>query len=274
VSQIQIDQSLCKNDGICVETCPVGVLEMAQGPKGPSIIETRRDRCIRCGHCEAVCAAQALSWDDRPRSGLTPIEPEANVTAEQAEQWLKARRSIRAYKSTLVPKEVIGRMLETARWAPSGHNRQPVSWTVLSGPEKVGVVSKGVIEWMRGALSASHPAAERLGFGGLVRNWDKGEDLICRRAPHLVFAHAPPTEMAAAGACTIAVTYLQLASFGHGLGTCWAGYVMAAMSLEPKLAQLLSLPEGHQVFAATLLGYPKFTYRAIPERNPLVVRWQ
>jgi len=274
MSQLQINQSLCKNDGICVQTCPVTVLEMAGHPKGPAVIEARRDHCVRCGHCEAVCASQALAWDDMPLSRLTAIEPSARISAEQAEQWLKSRRSIRAYKSTPVSKDSIERALQSARWAPTGHNRQSVSWTVLSGVEKVSALSKSVIEWMRGAVSAGSPAALRLGFAGLVAYWDKGQDLIGRNAPHIILAHAPNTEMAAAGACTIAVTYLQLAAQGQGLGTCWAGYVMVAMSLEPKLAQLFELPEAHQVFAATLLGYPKHNYRAIPDRNPLRVCWQ
>ena len=274
VSQLQINQSLCKNDGICVQTCPVNVLAMAANAKGPAVIDGRGDHCVRCGHCVAVCAAQALQWDDMPRSDLTLVDPGAKVSLEQAEQWLTARRSVRTYKSTLVSKDVIERALQSARWAPTGHNRQPVNWTVVSGFEKVSALANAVIEWMRGALNAGNPAAARLGFGGLVASWDKGDDQICRKAPHLVIAHAQATEVAPAGACTIAATYLQLAAIAQGVGTCWAGYVMLAMSLEPKLVQLIDLPEGHQVFAATLLGYPKYTYYAIPDRNPLHVRWQ
>ncbi|MBW2039441.1 MAG: nitroreductase family protein [Deltaproteobacteria bacterium] len=38
---------------------------------------------------------------------------------------LKARRSIRHYQKKEVPREVIERLIEAARWAPSGANIQP-----------------------------------------------------------------------------------------------------------------------------------------------------
>jgi nitroreductase len=221
-----------------------------------------------------VCSTQALQWDDMPNAGLTRIDETKQISAEQAEQWLKTRRSIRAYRSALVPRDVIERALQAARFAPSGHNRQPVSWTVLSGVEKVSEFSKAIIEWMRAAVKSGHAAAQRLNFGDLVQRWDEGDDLICRRAPHLLLAHAPKAETTAPGACTIAVTYLQLAATGLGLGTCWAGYVMIALGLEPGLSKTLRLPDGHQVFAATMLGYAQYKYQLIPARKPLAVSWQ
>jgi nitroreductase len=80
--------------------------------------------------------------------------------------------------------------------------------------------------------------------------------------------------MTAPGACTIAVTYLQLAAMGLGLGTCFAGYVQIAMGLEPSLSKLVFLPEGSQVYSATLLGYAQYRYHCIPDRNQLKVTWQ
>lgn len=43
------------------------------------------------------------------------------------------RRSIRAFKDTPVPLEVVREVLDTARWAPSGCNYQPWEAVVLTG---------------------------------------------------------------------------------------------------------------------------------------------
>ena len=197
-----------------------------------------------------------------------------DVSAEQVADWLKSRRSIRAYRETLVDRPLIEQALETARFAPSGHNRQPVSWIVVSGRDKISLLASAVIEWMRNAVAGGHPAAARLGFEGLVRRWDQGDDQICRNAPHLLLAHGPQSDTIAPGSCIIAVTYLQLAAAGLGLGTCWAGYVMIAMGLEPAFAKLIGLPEGQQVYGATLLGHARYKYHAIPARNELRVEWR
>lgn len=43
------------------------------------------------------------------------------------------RRSIRAFKDTPVPLDVLRRVLDTARWAPSGCNFQPWEATIVTG---------------------------------------------------------------------------------------------------------------------------------------------
>ena len=46
---------------------------------------------------------------------------------------VKTRRSIRAFKTDAVPKEVITQILETARWSPSWGNTQPWELVVVQG---------------------------------------------------------------------------------------------------------------------------------------------
>ncbi len=44
---------------------------------------------------------------------------------------LKTRRSVRAFTSDPVPDEAVDRILEAARWAPSGANSQPWEFIVI-----------------------------------------------------------------------------------------------------------------------------------------------
>ena len=55
--------------------------------------------------------------------------------AEPLMDALLGRRSVRRYLNRGVPKEVIERVLEAARWAPSPHGRQPWRFAVISQEE-------------------------------------------------------------------------------------------------------------------------------------------
>ena len=73
----------------------------------------------------------AAVTSERKRSEMTdPGIPRPNLHAEDA---LLSRRSIRAFKKKAVPKDLIRRILECARWAPSGSNIQPWKVHVLNG---------------------------------------------------------------------------------------------------------------------------------------------
>lgn len=273
MNHVIVDRERCLHDGACVACCPVSVLEMEESPAGA--VPTSKDgvRCVRCGHCVAVCRAGALALTFLPRRDLRPIVKAHQIAPEQAEQLLQARRSIRVYQDKLVPRALIERALDTARFAPSGVNRQPVAWTVLSGREAVHKLAEGVLAWANTLVVQKHPLAIGLGFDRFLIHWEKGEDLILRHAPHVVLAHTPVAESTGLGSATIAMDYFQLAAEALGLGTCWAGYLQIALAMSPVVVKLAGIPEGRQAHAATMLGYAKYDYIAIPPRKPLDVTW-
>ncbi len=56
-----------------------------------------------------------------------------------------SRRSIRRYKPDPVPDEMIDKILEAARWAPTGENYQPWRFIVITDPDiknKIGDLAK------------------------------------------------------------------------------------------------------------------------------------
>ena len=109
----------------------------------------------------------------------------------------------------------------------------------------------------------------------LVADWEENNnDPILRKAPHLIIAHAPKKDKAAPQACTVGLTYLELAAVSFGLGTCWAGYFQVAVGMSPPLQEALALPDDHQSFGAMMIGYPKFEYQRIPKRNEAQVIWR
>jgi ferredoxin len=53
---VKVDKEKCVGCGTCVDTCPVGALEL-KGDK----VEVDGDACVECGACVGVCPVEALS---------------------------------------------------------------------------------------------------------------------------------------------------------------------------------------------------------------------
>lgn len=166
------------------------------------------------------------------------------------------------------------KLIDIARYAPSGINRQPVDWAVIIGKERVHELAGLVSKWMEGLLEAKAPMAEALSFDRLVGSWKKGEDSICRGAPCVVIAYGLKDDPLVPASCTIASTYLELAAFGMGLGACWAGYVQMAINMSDEARKFTGISARALAGGAMMIGHPKYRYSRIPSRNPARILWK
>jgi nitroreductase/NAD-dependent dihydropyrimidine dehydrogenase PreA subunit len=262
------DSSLCLRDGLCVRVCPIGRLDRGDDG-GPRVLAG--ERCISCGHCVAVCPAGAVSRDGEPAS---PMPDGWRLEPEKVALLLKSRRSIRAFRSDPLAREIIEAMIDVARYAPSGHNSQPLAWSVVSGPANIGKIAEATLAWMRQSIAASSPMVAALGMQRVVSDWDQGTDSICWQAPHLVIAHAPEGLPSGAHAAAIAMTYLDIAGQPLGVGMCWAGFVLVGAGVSPEVHASLGLPAGRRCAGVAMLGRPAVTYRRIPARNQPTIEWR
>ncbi len=274
ITTISVDRKACSGDGECVEVCPVHILRINAEAHIPEFVPGGGDKCINCGHCFAFCPQGAIALSTMAVKDVTHIDHSKLPGAGQVELFLKARRSIRNYKDEPVTKDSIERLLDIARYAPSGTNRQPVDWAVVMGKDKVHDLGYLVSKWMEGLLDAKSPMAESLRFDRLVELWKKGEDLICRSAPAIVIAYGAKDDPLAPSSCIIAGTYLELAAFGLGLGACWAGYVNMAINTDLDTRKFTGLSAPATAGSAMMIGHPKFRYSRIPARNPAKVIWK
>ncbi len=180
---LSIDQNKCKRDGICTAVCPIGLIMQKDDATLPTSIPFASRACIRCGHCVSACPYGALSNSFITPEQCTPIRREWLLSPEQTEHYLKIRRSIRAYTSDCVSRETLTRLIETARYAPSGHNSQPVHWRILYSPAEVERSASLVIDWMRAMMTERPEFANTLHLGKTIEKWESGRDPVCRRAP-------------------------------------------------------------------------------------------
>jgi nitroreductase/NAD-dependent dihydropyrimidine dehydrogenase PreA subunit len=274
MNHFTIDLEKCKQDGICAAECPGGIIRW-QGPGYyPTAAKEAAKFCIQCGHCVAVCPHGAISLDNLTPGNCPPVDRTLIPGPEQVEHLLRSRRSIRTFKRQTIEQEQILKLINIARYAPTGHNLQQVHWLVVKEPEEVAKLAGLVVDWMRYMIENKPDLAAALAMPQVVAAWEQGKDAVCRHAPHLVIAHAPKKIASSPTDCVIALTYLELAAYSMGLGTCWAGYFTTAANVYPPLAKALNLPEDHRVPGTMMLGHPKYQYHRLPERNEPKLTWR
>ncbi|HOW42417.1 MAG TPA: nitroreductase family protein [Candidatus Omnitrophota bacterium] len=271
---IAVDKKICKGDGRCVEICPMQILKMNAQKQIPEFIDGGGEMCINCGHCFAVCPHGAIRLSTMGVEDTARLDYAALPGPAQVELLLKGRRSIRSYTDEPVSKPSVEKLLDIARYAPSGINRQPVNWAVVLGKERVQTLGALTAQWMQQLIAAKSPMAESLRFDRLVAAREQSKDLICRNAPCMIIAYGLKDDPMVPQSCTIAATYLELAAFGSGLGACWAGYVNMAVNMSEVARKFVGISAHAQAGAAMMVGYPEYRYSRIPARNPARIIWK
>lgn len=96
-----------------------------------------------------------------------------------------------------------------------------------------------------------------------------------RNAPCLVIAivdkNASPTGH---DNTLFSLGYAELYASSIGLGSCFTGFfdACAASGYKPML-DILNLPENMIVTGGIMVGFPKYTYKRLVDRNPLQITW-
>ena len=199
---------------------------------------------------------------------------------------IRTRRSIRAFKSDLISKNVLEELLDVCRWAPSGGNTQPWHFAVFGGKlldeVTVRLEEKAKTSWNGDTYTNTNPDLPREGpypeF--LIPRQQSLRDLMDsaryppgtkdlevkqleNRARNLRFFDAPnaiiiyaddssPTTIEAIG---ILSQTICLAALAYGLGTC----IMGIPVLWPEIfRELLNIPEDKPIVISIAIGYPDF----------------
>ena len=151
------------------------------------------------------------------------------------EELLLTRRSIRKFKDEVVSDDLLYRIFDTCRYAPTSMNRQGYYFKIIR--------EKSTLEKLSGIRESS---TKPIGNGPLAV-------AIC--------ADPSVTKRPEQDGC-IAAYHFILTAWEYGLGTCW----IAAMDRD-DVKQIIDIPRSHYVATITPLGIPaKFPIKT-PERN-------
>ncbi len=261
-----VDEAKCKKDGICVRECPTSIIRLGKEDGYPEI--AREGICLVCGHCVAVCPHGALSHERILAKDCPPIREELAINEDQAVQFLRSRRSIRHFQDRPVEREKIQRLIEVARYAPTGANRQLVEWLVLTDKSHLRHIAGLTIDWIRTIIEDPQVIAARPYLPALVKAWEASHDPVLRNAPVLIVASAPKEAINGLVDLTLALSYLELLAPVKGLGTCWAGVLQGALLASAKVREAVGIPDGYPHFYGMMLGYPDVKFYRLPERKP------
>jgi nitroreductase/NAD-dependent dihydropyrimidine dehydrogenase PreA subunit len=268
---IKVDESLCINCGGCIRACPGGLITNNEFPVP---IPNAWDLCIDCGHCVAICPTEAMHQRAMGPADCEPIDIHLIPRWDRVRQYLISRRSVRGYVRKPVEQGKILQLLDVARWAPNGANRQVVRWVVINDPVEVHQIAGMTIDWMKSVKEKKPELYQEAKLEVFVEAWDGGQDRISRGAPCVIIACAPKDERTAPPAAMIAIAYFQVAAPGLGLGTTFTGSINTAAQSYPPLIELLGLPEGHVPYGTFVLGYPAEKFQRIPKRKSVDVTWR
>jgi nitroreductase len=141
-------------------------------------------------------------------------------------ELIKTRRSIRKYKKKAVPEDLVEKILEAGRWAPSASNSQPWEFIIVRDGKIKEEVAKATIY---GKFLADAP----LGIAVVIDP---------KASTH-------PVEDGA-----ITTQNMLLAAHALGLGTCWIGSYGSAY--EGKVKEILRIPNEKRVLSIISIGFP------------------
>ena len=240
---ITIDSNRCKKDGLCARVCPKGIFVQREKLTIPELMN--EDGCIACGHCVAICPQDAICHSEFPSTEIRTIQVEEMPTEEQVMTLLKTRRSIRAFRDKPLARETIERIIDGARFAPSGHNSQSTQYLVVQDRTVLNQVSAMVIEYLKFeirrfanplfrtlALLADRELAESglhevPNFKRVTRLFESGADPILYGAPVLLAFHARRTDGFADINAQLALQNASFVAHSLGIGHFYTGWVVS-----------------------------------------------
>jgi nitroreductase/NAD-dependent dihydropyrimidine dehydrogenase PreA subunit len=263
---LTIDESKCTKDGFCAQECPAVIIRFSER-SFPKILPIDEARCMDCGHCVAVCPHDALDHARIPMSKSPSIRKDLQINEAQAIQFLRSRRSIRRYQNRPVEKELIQKLIETARYAPTAGNSQTIEWLVITDKTKLREIGGLTVDWLREIAKNPQVIAAAPYIPTAIAAWDSGYDAVLRGAPAVVIAMAPKEAMNGLVDLTLALSYIDVLAQTMELGTCWAGLLEGALSNSETTRAAVGIPGNFTHHYPIMLGYADVKYSRLPERK-------
>ena len=152
---------------------------------------------------------------------------------DQLMELMKTRRTYRRFQQREIDQSIVDEIMKSAVMASSAANRQPLSYIIIQGKNKV----EQVFEHTRWAAAlppeqgqpkeGEHPVL----FIAVVENLDINPDCDTDAG--------------------LAISNMTLAAWNHGVGSCIIGACNKA-----KLAELFGLTENQKLHTVVAFGYP------------------
>ena len=290
-------RSRCTGCGLCVESLSVGDDHPCR--EGKAVVTG--DRSLSCGHCAAVCPAEAIT--------VRAIDPEAERYATFAAdpRWLPpgefdtaqlvrlmaSRRSCRHFQARPVERALLEDLVRIGVTAPSGTNSQAWTFTILPDRASVEAFGDRVARFFRGLNRMAENPLLRNGLKLLGKreladyyaNYHQsvsealderektGRDRLFHGATAAICVGTRPGASTPEEDALLAAQNILLAAHAMGLGSCLIGFAVVALAKEIRVKRFLGIPDDERVHAVIALGYSDETYLRAAGRKGYVQRY-
>jgi nitroreductase len=232
----------------------------------------------------------------KPIDHLSPL-----YTYREGMEWnpvekvIMERRSIRNFKKTPVPDNLIRRVLEAGRFAPTAGNAQPWKFIVITDQELIAEMERATVKMSKllmGFVDYSRNAFRRIFLTPYVKfltrlmpnklhpvPFNLLQQIAAEKTP--VYHNAPVMILLLidkrgignpaldAGICG---QNMVLAAHSLGLGTCWIGMITVLM-MNPFWRKKLGVTSPYELTDCLVLGWPRGDYEGEVAREVQLVEW-
>lgn len=264
---IHINTEVCTGCAICMQVCSLACIKMEDG----KALWKGGRRCITCGHCIAACPEDAVSTDSYDNNESVMMTPDTEIASWEAmKNRMMFRRSMRSYRKKAPSKEEIMFVLEGARYAGTGGNRQALRYVAVQEDiKKITAMAAQVLGQLSKNQGFYGPAYERI-----FRESQSGNDILFYGAPYLVLVIGDRKKgfnVKKDGG--LAAAYIQLLGETLGIGSCINGFFADAVEYSRELRQELGIGTDEVMVHAIAMGYPAVSYIRSAPRKTLDVTW-
>ncbi len=188
---------------------------------------------------------------------------------------LHARKSIRKYKSTPLPQELILKILNAGLEAPSGKNRQNWRFYVLTGEKRDQYLKLSQKSW----LGIKDVLEKRLKPS--LYQFTERFFYTLGDAPVVILCYSYNDEeeryLTSIGSVYMAAENINLAALAEGLGTCTMGAPLEIKKEVDEFLGITHLPEYQsgklELLCGIVLGYPDHEPPKAPRQFEDRIHW-
>ena len=159
---------------------------------------------------------------------------------------IKQRRSIRRFKPDPIPDDIVDKILETARWAPSCGNSQP--WEIVAVKRQT--VRDEIVRILnddyeaKGKEPPAGPAQAQLFIIVCANPENKPPEWLGNQVNSMFYSTLGN-----------AFLYMTMAVTALGLGSQWVSHI-ADPAVDGNIKELLGIPTTFEIFDMLAIGYP------------------
>jgi nitroreductase len=174
---------------------------------------------------------------------------------------LRTRRAVREFTDGPVDETVIEELIGAATWAPSAINRQPWSFAVVPGAERLRRLSAQAKRHVQAHLPSGSPLAMHAADPAFE---------IFHGAAALVIICAVDGGSQSFEDCCLAGENFMLAAHAMGLGTCWIGLSRPWLN-DPAVKAELGIPAAWHAVAPIILGHRQSLPPPTPREKAIII---